>query len=301
MRDSRHGGVACKYEETKMNELNTTKTELVKKTSDCGIKPTAMELILDKTLKNDIDMDCLECFITLREKERQSGQNFDHDLSAIQMEYQEIQKNTTNTHTNSQYTTLDRYIDTAKNILSKYHVTLFFRIKEQSLDSVIIEMTLKHSSGKNISTEGKFPIDAKGRKLDTQSVGSTITYAHRYLLGILLNVASKGDACKQDDTDGNKLIKKASSQQINKIRILIEQTQSQEAKALSYVKVKKLDDMFDRQAQMVLHLSKEKQKTQKKQSITAREQIDAPIQDAQYIHSQDIEYVSTQQQQQMVV
>ncbi|WP_273760459.1 ERF family protein [Bartonella sp. ML70XJBT.G] len=286
-----------------MNELNTTKTELIKKTSDCRIKPTAMELILDKRLKNDIDMDRLECLIALREKERerQSGQNFDHDLSAIQMEYQEIQKNATNTHTNSQYTTLDQYIDTAKDILSKYHFTLFFCIKEQSADSVIIEMTLKHSSGKNISIEGRFSLDVKGRKLDILSVGSTITYAQRYLLSMLLNVASKEDVSQQNDTDGNKPIKKASPRQINEIRTLIEQTQSQKAKELNYIKVKKLDDMFDRQAQMVLHLLKEKQKTTKQQFLPQQEQIDAPIQDAQYFHIQDIEYVSTQQKQQMAV
>ncbi|EJF74214.1 hypothetical protein MCO_01840 [Bartonella sp. DB5-6] len=61
-----------------MSELSTMQTELVEKTNDCEIKPTAMEGILNRVLENDVDMDRLERLIALREKEieRQNYERF---------------------------------------------------------------------------------------------------------------------------------------------------------------------------------------------------------------------------------
>ncbi|CDO48600.1 ERF family protein [Bartonella tribocorum] len=270
-----------------MNEQNTNLTE-VNKTNDYEIKPTAMELILERALENDVNLDRLKSLLELREKEieRQERKNFVRDLSTMQMEYQKIHKNATNTHTNSQYATLDKYLDAIKDSLSKYRFSLFSRIKEQNSNAITVEMTLKHISGNEISTQGTFPFDTTGSKNNVQAVGSTITYARRYLLGMLLNIVSE-----DDDTDGNPPIKKAFPQQINEIRRLIVQTQSEEAKVLDYVKVENLADMSEGQAQIVLHLLKDKQNKQKapkEQSLPQQKKIDAPI--------QDIEYAPTQQQ-----
>ncbi|WP_375657404.1 ERF family protein [Bartonella sp. CM120XJJH] len=264
-----------------MSEQNTNLTE-IEETHHLAVKQTAMERILNKALGNDVDMDRLERLIALREKEieRQNYEKFASDLSNMQIEYQKIQKNSTNTHTNSQYATLDQYIDAVKNTLAKHRFALFSRIKEQSSDNIIIEMTLTHPSGNKISTEGKFPYDTKGCKSNIQSVGSAITYARRYLLGMLLNVVSE-----DDDTDGNTPIKKAFPQQINEIRRLIVQTQAEEEKILAYVDVKKLDDMSEGQAQTVLHLLKKKQNKQKVET-------DSTIQDAD---------IATPQEQQTAV
>ncbi|WP_273789957.1 ERF family protein [Bartonella sp. ML70XJBT] len=242
-----------------MNELTTTQTELVEKTNTCDVKPTAMERILNRALENDVDMDRLERLIALREKEieRQNYQSFISDLSAMQIEYQKIQKNSINTHTKSIYATLDQYIDAVKDTLAKYHFALFYRIKSQTTTNVTIEITLSHPSGNQISTEGTFPIDGQGSKNNIQSVGSTITYARRYLLGMLLNVTSD-----EDDTDGNTLIAGVTPEQMNEIRELIEQTQAKESDILSFIGVKNLTQMSYKQAQTVLFALKKKQRSQ---------------------------------------
>ncbi|EJF77427.1 hypothetical protein MCO_01342 [Bartonella sp. DB5-6] len=242
-----------------MSELSTMQTELVEKTNDCEVKPTAMERILNRALENDVDMDRLERLLALREKEieRQNYQNFVSDLSAMQTEYQKIEKTVKNNHTNSKYATLDQYIDAVKDTLAKHNFALFSHIKHQTEKNITIEMTLSHPSGNEISTDGTFPIDGTGSKNSIQSVGSTLTYARRYLLGMLLNVASK-----EDDTDGNMPTKPALPRQINEIRRLIVQTQTEEAKILSYANVEKLDDISDQSAQTVLHLLKDKQNKQ---------------------------------------
>ncbi|WP_273719160.1 MULTISPECIES: ERF family protein [Bartonella] len=241
-----------------MNELNTNLTE-VNKTNDCEVKSTAMELILERALENDVDLDRLKSLLELREKEieRQERQNFVRDLSAIQMEYKDIEQNALNTHTKSLYTTLDKYIDAIKEPLSKYHFALFSRIKEQSSNSITVEMTLKHISGNEISTQGTFPFDTTGSKNNVQAVGSTISYARRYLLGMLLNVARK-----EDDTDGITLIAGVTPEQMNEIKELMEQTQAKESDILSFIGVKNLTQMSYKQAQTVLFALKKKQRSQ---------------------------------------
>ncbi|WP_273782934.1 ERF family protein, partial [Bartonella sp. ML69XJBT] len=88
-------------------------------------------------------------------------------------------------------------------------------------------------------------------------VGSTITYARRYLLGMLLNVTSD-----EDDTDGNTLIAGVTPEQMNEIRELIEQTQAKESDILSFIGVKNLTQMSYKQAQTVLFALKKKQRSQ---------------------------------------
>ncbi len=106
-------------EEIKMSELSTTQTELVKKTNDCEIKPTAMELILERALENDVDLERLKSLLELREKEikRQERQNFVRDLSAMQMEYKNIEQNAINTHTKSSIQRLINILMLSKNLL----------------------------------------------------------------------------------------------------------------------------------------------------------------------------------------
>ncbi|WP_375653378.1 ERF family protein [Bartonella sp. MR110HLJHH] len=285
-----------------MSELSTTQTELVETTNNCENKPTAMELILERALDNDVDLDRLKRLLELREQEikRQERQNFVRDLSAMQMEYKDIEQNAINKHTKSKYATLDQYIDAVKEGLATYNFALFVRIKNQTEKNITIEITLSHPSGNQISTEGTFPIDNAGSKNNIQSVGSTITYARRYLLGMLLNVASKEDdtdgqtQAKEDDTNNQKV----SSKQIKQIEELIEQTESDKNKLLSYAKVEKLTDMSCETADDVLKILESKPRIQREgalEYLPPQEKTYVPIQDAEYIHVQDIEYAPQEQ------
>ncbi|WP_078674267.1 ERF family protein, partial [Bartonella elizabethae] len=273
-----------------MSELTITKTELEKQTNDGENQTTAMDRILNRALENDVDLNRLERLLELRDKEieRQERQNFVRDLCAAQKEYKTIHKNETNTHTKSKYATLDKYIDAIKEPLEKHHFVLFSRIKEQNSSGITVEMTLRHTTGNEISTQGTFPIDGQGSKNSTQSVGSTITYARRYLLGMLLNVASK-----EDDNDGNKPIEKDCPQHINELKNLIEQTGAEEARILKYAQVESLEDIPDEKAQIVIRILQERLNPKAEQSHPQQEQIYASIQDAEYIHIQDIEYAPT--------
>lgn len=60
--------------------------------------------------------------------------------------------------------------------------------------------TLRHVEGYSITSEIDLPADKSGSKNDIQAKASTMSYAKRYLLTMLLNIVTK-----DEDTDGNKV------------------------------------------------------------------------------------------------
>ncbi|MBB4077215.1 phage recombination protein Bet [Bartonella fuyuanensis] len=102
-------------------------------------------------------------------------------------------------------------------------------------------------------------------------------------------------------TEENKPI---SHDMLEQIKELINQTKTNENSLLSYANVEKLTDLSFEKAQEVLGLLEKKQNIQRERSLeylSPQEQKDIPIQDAEYIHAQDIKYVPTQQEQQTMV
>ncbi|WP_019223383.1 phage recombination protein Bet [Bartonella rattaustraliani] len=98
--------------------------------------------------------------------------------------------------------------------------------------------------------------------------------------------------------------KPVSHDMLEQIKELMNQTKTEENNVFSFVKVNSLNDMTYEQAQIVLDGLKKKQRlqmTETQKSLPQTEQIDAPIQDAEYIHIQDIEYTAPQQEQEMAV
>ncbi|WP_175869515.1 phage recombination protein Bet [Bartonella gabonensis] len=86
---------------------------------------------------------------------------------------------------------------------------------------------------------------------------------------------------------------------LEQIKGLIEETGTDENNLLFYAKVKNLKDLSCEKAQEVLGLLKRRKNFQMERTLQSRpqkEQIDAPIQEAEYIHIQDIEYAPIQQQ-----
>ncbi|WP_254472625.1 MULTISPECIES: RecT family recombinase [unclassified Bartonella] len=83
---------------------------------------------------------------------------------------------------------------------------------------------------------------------------------------------------------------------LEQIKELIKETETNEDNLLTYANVEKLTDLSCEKAQEVLGLLEKKQNIQREralQSLPQQEQTDASIQDAEYIHIQDIEYTPT--------
>ncbi|WP_336279323.1 ERF family protein [Bartonella sp. CB175] len=94
------------------------------------------------------------------------------------------------------YATFNPYIDKVKYTFKTSLFPVFSLNNKPKTESY--RNNLKHPTGSKLLTEGRFPIDFKRKKSNIQSIGSTITYARRYFLNILLNVVST-----EDDTNEN--------------------------------------------------------------------------------------------------
>ena len=91
---------------------------------------------------------------------------------------------------NAPYATLNAYINMARPILAKYNLAVIQGVDERGK----LITKLIHKSGQWIETETEL-INKKG---DMQGLGSALTYARKYSLASILNIASK-----DEDDDGN--------------------------------------------------------------------------------------------------
>ncbi|MEC0231146.1 ERF family protein [Paenibacillus alba] len=114
-------------------------------------------------------------------------------LVAFSGDVRAIEKDGTNPHFNSAYTTLDHMIDETKPLLHKHGLTVM-QFPGGDGERVTVRTMILHDSGEWIESEA---LTLKAVKLDPQGAGSAITYARRYSYAAALSL-SLGD-----DDDGN--------------------------------------------------------------------------------------------------
>lgn len=103
-------------------------------------------------------------------------------------------KSAINPHFKSEYATLEEITKHIRPILAKYNLALLCEAVYDN-DSAGVKCKIIHADGEILETEPfLLPVDRK----NAQAVGSAITYARRYMICALLNIA--GDK----DDDGNK-------------------------------------------------------------------------------------------------
>lgn len=124
-------------------------------------------------------------------------------LTQVQKEIENPKKDAANPFFKSKYSTLDSVIDAYKDLCSKNDLVVLENPISKVLDDgkvlIGIEVQILHTSGQFISFE---PFLLAPLKNDPQGVGSAITYARRYTLSSVFNIAS------EDDDDGNKASQK---------------------------------------------------------------------------------------------
>ena len=119
-------------------------------------------------------------------------------LVKVQAEIKNPKKEANNPFFKSKYSTLDSVIETYKELCSKNDLVVMenpvSKVTESGKSLIGVEILLMHSSGQFINFD---PYLLSPVKNDPQGVGSSITYARRYTLSSVFNIAS------EDDDDGN--------------------------------------------------------------------------------------------------
>jgi len=147
--------------------------------------------------------------VIMQAKERAEDQErrrlYAVDMNGLQSEVGSIAKSGTNDHTRSKYIRLDDMLVQLQPLLDKYGFAVGFDCAPiQGSPLLDFTCTFTHRAGHSETKHLPLPVDGTGSKGGhsnmnaIQSVGSTTTYARRYLLEMHLNIARKGD-----DNDGN--------------------------------------------------------------------------------------------------
>ena len=135
--------------------------------------------------------------------------NFNNDFSLMSKEIPVIAK-TKKAH-NTWYAPLEDIVKITQPILSKYGFSISFSTSQNGLDSVTVQCTLMHRDGHSTSTELMLPTKSVSNSMNAmQAIGAAITYAKRYTLSGILNIAT-GD----DDNNGFTTNAKTSKPRMN--------------------------------------------------------------------------------------
>jgi len=127
-------------------------------------------------------------------------------------------KDAKNPHFKNNYATLESVIDASKDALTENGIIVL-----QSPSSDVLTTRLQHSSGEYFESELKLLLS----KNDMQGLGSAITYARRYALASMLNIA-------QADDDGQQAVVKNTSVDIKKDEYVpVKKTLEQKVKDIS--------------------------------------------------------------------
>jgi hypothetical protein len=134
------------------------------------------------------------------ENEMKTSEKIDQLAQALlkfHMDVKPIERDGTNVLTKggltSKYATLDNIIESTKQLLAKYGVIV---VQDAATENgeVTVKTRLFHASGQWMESD---VLRMKPVKNDPQGIGGAITYARRYQLAALLNLAT------EEDDDGN--------------------------------------------------------------------------------------------------
>lgn len=193
--------------------------------------------VIDKAVAGNMSADTIHKLIDAQERvlARQGEMNFNSAMAKLQPLLPVIQR-TAKGH-NSMYA---KYEDIDRQIRPLYTAAGFsvsFNSKKNEDQSITYFGTLSHVDGYSRTAEIDLPPDASGSKNAIQAKGSTISYAKRYLITMLLNIVT----CDEDD-DGD-TSEPINQEQLDEIRALIDEVEANVAKFCEFMKVKALPDI----------------------------------------------------------
>lgn len=138
----------------------------------------------------------------------------------------------------SKYATFEDINDAVKPILKKHGFAVMFKTKTEG-GKITVWGVLMHRDGHREETDMTLDADTSGSKNSVQSIGSSVSYAKRYVMCALLNITSRGE---DDDgySGGTALI---GDNQVADLEALITEVKADRAAFLKFLKVSRLEDL----------------------------------------------------------
>jgi len=213
----------------------------------------------------NVDIDKMQRLMDLREREmnRIAQQQFNEAMKAAQSEMPQVVRNATNDQTRSKYAKYETISEAIQPIIAKHGFSLSFNEGTTDKQNCIrILCDVMHEGGHTKQYHADIPLDAVGmkgnaNKTATHAYGSTKSYGRRYLKMDIFDVA-----VKDEDDDGNssapEVVERINDEQLQTLRRLIEETQSDIAKFCQLGKIEALPDMLVRDFDPAVRLLNDK-------------------------------------------
>ena len=160
--------------------------------------------VLQAAINNPgLDIEKMEKFINLYEKmeNKKSEQAYYEAFPKLQSELPEVSKDgkiIVNGEIRSNYAKFETIMKVIQPALTAngFGISFIPRIAE---GKIIVSCKVSHTGGHIEKADIELPFDSSGTKNTVQSIGSSMTYAKRYALCLILNIPVGGE-----DNDGNK-------------------------------------------------------------------------------------------------
>lgn len=210
------------------------------------LTPMAM---IDRALSSGASPDTLERLMALQERWEAGQAKKAHNEAMVeaQLEMRPVSADASNPQTKSRYASYHALDGAIRPIYSHQGFSISFDTAEGAPEGCIrVVCFLSHRGGHTQSFHIDMPADGKGAKggdvmTKTHATGAAVTYGRRYLLGMVFNIAVG------EDRDGNasdpSLAMEINAEQFQELTALLEETNSQEADMLKYVKAETMESM----------------------------------------------------------
>lgn len=144
------------------------------------------------------DIDKLERLMALKERmdSRDAETAFNASMAQMQADMPTVDERGLNKHTGNAYATIDDINRVIKPVMQKHGFAVTFKVVHVK-DGVSVTGILVHAAGHREETTLLLPVDGGAGRNAVQAVGSSVTYAKRYVMCALLNI-STGDAPDDD-------------------------------------------------------------------------------------------------------
>lgn len=149
----------------------------------------------------DVDIDKMERLFAMHERITQRDQEklYNEAMAAAQAEIPEIIKTGYNTHTKSKYEKLEDVLEAITPAATRYGFAISFgSLPPQQKGFYCVTALVSHQGGFSRDYQVELPADGGGlkggaNKTGIHAFGSTMTYARRYLLKLIFNIATRDD------------------------------------------------------------------------------------------------------------
>jgi len=202
----------------------------------------------------DVDVLKLQAMLDMQERVMQKNAEiaFNQAMARLQPALPVIRK-TSKAH-NSKYAKFEKIESLVRPLYTAEGFSMSYDVERNADGTETYVGTVSHVDGHKKQARLTLPPDTSGSKNNIQAKGSTVSYARRYLLCMLLNIVTS------DDDDGDSRTTKINQKQANEINAKIAEVGANKAGFLKYMRVESVDAIPEADFQKAMTALNEKSK-----------------------------------------